>query len=192
MRKLRIKQYGFTNEELKALDVIASQVGTIEIDQRRDVPRYIVATGATDIVMPLAWFVLSLAGASAGIILKSFLEAIGSELGKNFVNHIKTKDERIDWRRLDPQQRRAPRHPAAVVWRVKPTVFAIIRIDESTNAGVSTLSETLKRVEELATTLESERDKGLPNTVVEVLFDTKTGKWIVEHHSSAWLSGYSV
>ena len=184
---LEIKHHRrFTKEEQNLLHAVANTVGEVEIDQKPDhVPRYVWATGKTDIVVPLAWLVLSFVGAGAAIIVQSFLQAIGSELGKNFVKHFakskKSKEQYDSWCGRDPL------HPVAVVYKVKPTILCVIRIDLSTNAGTSDLAETLKRIEKLATKLQSQRVKSLPNAVIEARFDKKAGKWIVENHPRAWL-----
>jgi hypothetical protein len=184
---LEIKHYRrFTKEEQKLLHAVANTVGEVEIDQKPDdVPRYVRATGKTDIVVPLAWLVFSFVGAGAAVIVKSFLQAIGSGLGKNFVKHFakskKSKEQYDSWRGRDPL------HPVAVVYKVKPAILCAIRIDQSTNAGTSNFPETLKRIEKLAAKLQSQRVESLPNAVIEVRFDKKTRKWIVENHPRGWL-----
>jgi len=184
---LEIKHYRrFTKEEQKVLEAVANKVGDVEIDQNPDhLPHYVWVTGKTDIVVPLASLVLSFVGAGAAIIVTSFLQEIGSELGRKFVKLFakskKSKKQRRPWSSRDPV------HPVAIVYEVKPAILCIIRIDVSTNAGTSNLPETFKYIKKLATKLQSQRVKSLPNAVIEARFDKKAEKWIVENRPRAWL-----
>jgi hypothetical protein len=184
---LEVKYYRrFTKKEQNLLHAVANTVGRVKIDQKPDhIPRYVRATGKTDIAVPLAWLVLNFIGTGATIMVGSFLKTIGSELGKKFVKHFakrrKSKKQYSSW------SAREPLYPVAVTHKVKPAVHCVIRIDLSTDNGISDLPETLQRIKKLATKLQRQRRKSLPNAVIQVRFDEKVGKWIVENDPRTWL-----
>lgn len=134
--------------------------------------------GNTDIVEPLAWLVLTFVGSGAVLVLKSFLQTIGSELGKKVVAHF-TK-------RPDGKVEKEPRsHGIAVVFEIKPSLKGVIYID-SPALDRSQLPAIIERIQSEGETVEVEELRRArvdrTSSIIEAWYDRRTATWIVQHN----------
>jgi len=118
----------------------------------------------------LAALAVTILGGGTLIVLKAFLQSIGSELGKEFVKRWKP-------RTTEPAGRSEP--GLIVLCELRPKLIAVMRLDSSA-LDQRHSAELLEKIERLQAELSPETE-----AVIWVEFDPVNNRWSVERQHSA-------
>jgi hypothetical protein len=123
----------------------------------------------------LAWIVFTFAGAGAALLLKSFLEKIGTELGKEFIDYwLKRKQNK-----RDPREPKAL-FPCAVIYEAKPGLLVVVPLFSSEQRGLAEMPGILELADQALP------DSGDPHLIAR--FDTGSGRWTLDPFEFEYLS----
>jgi len=113
----------FTQEEKAVIGTFTKDLGMVRFEEH--VPTAATPRGPV-VGTPLSWLVWAFIGTSAALVLTSFLESIGSELGKRMDDHFWAKaaqEKETFW----------SQNPIVVVYEVKAGVIRLALILHSTS-----------------------------------------------------------
>lgn len=116
----------------------------------------------------LAPLVVTLLGGGALIVLKAFLESVGSELGKSFMER---------WKSRTTKQLRRSQPGFVILCELRPKLIAVVRLD-TVGLEQHDSEQLLGRLELLEGEICSEE------AVLWAEFDSLTKRWVVERQYS--------
>lgn len=157
-------------DEKQLISSLTENLEQTAIDEDSNhLPGFVYA-GGPGAMVPLAWLAITFIGAGATIVVKKFLEQIGSELGKKLVERFTRKvDETTSKSSL-----KNPVYPIVVVYEIKPRTTAVIPLVAPNHPGFD------KRLQ-VPSLIEEEVVKLTTQSAVTMLawFDEKSELWHV-------------
>jgi hypothetical protein len=162
---IRVLHYGpLLEEDRRIIEAVTADFAPVVIsDDRNDLPEFHYIAGGIA-VSTLAYLAITFIGIGAGLLLKSFLQSLGSELGKTLIEHFSKK-------KVEPHIQSSQ----ILLYEVNPRIVVLIPMISPAEPGFADRMKIPELIDKIVSSLPASQ-----NAILRTSFDVKTNSWKIQ------------
>jgi len=142
---LHLAHYGkMTDEDANVINNLFKDITPDIIEEDPYKIPVLWSAGGGTIAIPIGYIIWTLIGTGAVLLLKSFIEGIGSELGKKVVNHFAKKDAILEDNGIIVGEE-TPLGAVTFVLELKKSIFLVIPIAKQSDVLILNIESMLSK-----------------------------------------------